>query len=64
MSSGPILALVLAREKAIVSWRELIGPTSTDKARTTHPDRQVFQEYKTQLEMMHVYTMVHGPIQY
>jgi len=43
-SSGPVLALVLAREKAIVSWRELIGPTNSIKARTTHPDRQAFQQ--------------------
>lgn len=44
MSSGPVLALVLAREKAIDTWRELIGPTSTIKARTTHPDRQALQQ--------------------
>lgn len=38
MSSGPIHAMVLAREKAIPYWRELIGPTNTLKARQTHPD--------------------------
>lgn len=38
MSSGPILGMVLAREKAIPYWRELIGPTNTLKARQTHPD--------------------------
>ncbi|XP_064594404.1 nucleoside diphosphate kinase homolog 5-like [Liolophura sinensis] len=38
MSSGPILALVLARDNAIAHWRELIGPTNTIKARQTHPD--------------------------
>jgi len=43
MSSGPILALALAREKAVTCWRELIGPTSAIKARTTHPDRQAFE---------------------
>jgi len=42
MSSGPVVALVLAREKAIDVWRELIGPTSTVKAQTTHPDRQAY----------------------
>jgi len=38
MSSGPIIAMVLAREKAIPYWRELVGPTNTLKARQTHPD--------------------------
>ena len=39
MSSGPIIAMVLARESAIACWRELCGPTNTNKARETHPDR-------------------------
>lgn len=38
MSSGPVLAMVLAREKGISYWRELVGPTNTIKARQTHPD--------------------------
>ena len=38
MSSGPVLALVVSREKGISYWRELIGPTNTLKARQTHPD--------------------------
>ena len=38
MSSGPILALVIARDQAISYWRELIGPTNALKARQTHPD--------------------------
>lgn len=38
MSSGPVIALVLAKEKAVSYWRELIGPTNTAKARETHPD--------------------------
>lgn len=42
MSSGPILALVLARDDAIAHWRELVGPTNTIKARQTHPDWLVF----------------------
>jgi len=42
MSSGPVLALVLARENAVTHWRELIGPTNAVKARTTHPSRQAF----------------------
>lgn len=38
MSSGPVIALVIARDQAISYWRELIGPTNTLKARQTHPD--------------------------
>lgn len=38
MSSGPVLALVIARDQAISYWRELIGPTNALKARQTHPD--------------------------
>ncbi|KAL8592686.1 NME NM23 member 5 [Nucella lapillus] len=38
MSSGPIIALVIARHQAITYWRELIGPTNAIKARQTHPD--------------------------
>jgi nucleoside-diphosphate kinase len=39
MSSGPVVAMVLAREKCISSWRDLIGPTNALKARATQPDR-------------------------
>jgi len=42
MSSGPVIALVLAREKAVTCWRDLIGPTNAIKARTTHPNRWLF----------------------
>ena len=38
MSSGPSIALVLARANAVQGWRDLIGPTNTVKARVTHPD--------------------------
>jgi len=38
MSSGPIIVLMIAKEKAISYWRELIGPTNTIKARQTHPE--------------------------
>eukprot|EP00002_Diphylleia_rotans_P005125 TRINITY_DN1419_c0_g1_i2.p1 TRINITY_DN1419_c0_g1~~TRINITY_DN1419_c0_g1_i2.p1 ORF type:complete len:201 (-),score=44.41 TRINITY_DN1419_c0_g1_i2:382-984(-) len=37
MSSGPIYALVLAKQDAIVEWRTLMGPTDSNKARDTHP---------------------------
>ena len=38
MSSGPMIALVLARDQAISYWKELIGPTNSIKAKQTHPD--------------------------
>jgi nucleoside-diphosphate kinase len=38
MSSGPVIALILSKEKAISYWRELVGPTNSLKARETHPD--------------------------
>ncbi|KAK3704851.1 hypothetical protein QZH41_017568 [Actinostola sp. cb2023] len=38
MSSGPIVALVLARENAVSFWRQLIGPTNTQKARDQAPE--------------------------
>ena len=53
VNSGPILALVLAREKAVTCWRELIGPTSAVKARTTHPNRQAFEEHSMHTTWWH-----------
>lgn len=38
MSSGPVMALVLARQNAISYWRQLIGPTNTQKARDQAPE--------------------------
>jgi len=38
MSSGPILALILAREDAVTYWRQIIGPTQTSKARDEAPE--------------------------
>ncbi|CAD5120997.1 DgyrCDS9541 [Dimorphilus gyrociliatus] len=38
MSSGPIVAVALSKDKAISHWRQLLGPTSTFKARDTNPD--------------------------
>lgn len=29
---------ILARENAILKWRELMGPTKVFKAKLTHPD--------------------------
>jgi len=39
--SGPVMALVLAKENAIAGWRALIGPTDSEKARETVPNRCV-----------------------
>ncbi len=32
MSSGPIVTLVLAKENAVLAWRELMGATNPDEA--------------------------------
>jgi len=39
MSSGPVLVMQLAREKAVSYWREICGPSNPARARITHPDR-------------------------
>ncbi|KAJ8320307.1 hypothetical protein KUTeg_001894 [Tegillarca granosa] len=38
MSSGPLLALGLAREDAITGWRNMLGPTEVNKAKEEAPD--------------------------
>lgn len=38
MSSGPVVVMELAKDNAIQSWRELIGPTNSRKAREIAPD--------------------------
>eukprot|EP00892_Ulva_mutabilis_P008667 jgi/Ulvmu1/6172/UM028_0028.1 len=37
MTSGPILALILAKQDAINAWRALMGPTNSEVARETAP---------------------------
>ncbi|XP_059846348.1 nucleoside diphosphate kinase homolog 5 [Hypanus sabinus] len=37
MSSGTSVAMVIARDKAIAHWNELIGPADSVKAKETHP---------------------------
>ncbi|XP_061858042.1 nucleoside diphosphate kinase homolog 5 isoform X4 [Colius striatus] len=37
MSSGPLVAMVLARHCAVSYWKELLGPSNSTKARRTHP---------------------------
>jgi nucleoside diphosphate kinase homolog 5 len=38
MSRGPVVAMELAKENAVQSWRNLIGPTNSKKARETEPE--------------------------
>uniref|UniRef100_A0A3Q3EJB1 Nucleoside diphosphate kinase B n=1 Tax=Labrus bergylta TaxID=56723 RepID=A0A3Q3EJB1_9LABR len=38
MSSGPIVALTLARDDAVTHWKSIIGPVNSVKARETHPE--------------------------
>nr|AAH49625.1 Nme5 protein [Mus musculus] len=38
MSSGPLVAMILARHKAISYWKELMGPSNSLVAKETHPD--------------------------
>ncbi|KAM3926036.1 nucleoside diphosphate kinase homolog 5 [Leptodactylus fuscus] len=38
MSSGPIIALELARHDAINVWRQVMGPSNSLKAKETHPE--------------------------
>ncbi|GLT41851.1 hypothetical protein SLA2020_158840 [Shorea laevis] len=37
MTSGPVLVMVLEKEKAVADWRHLIGPTDARKAKITDP---------------------------
>ncbi|GAB0195885.1 nucleoside diphosphate kinase 5 [Grus japonensis] len=37
MSSGPLVAMVLARHCAVSYWKELLGPSNSVRARRTHP---------------------------
>jgi nucleoside diphosphate kinase len=37
MTSGPIWALILAKNNAIAAWRTLMGPTDTEKAKLEAP---------------------------
>jgi nucleoside diphosphate kinase len=42
MSSAPIYALVLEKKDAVSQWRELAGPTNSEKAREVAPHRYGF----------------------
>ncbi len=41
MTSGPVYALVLAKQNAIKEWRSLMGPTNSNTARAEKPKRSV-----------------------
>ncbi|TRY90053.1 hypothetical protein DNTS_031572 [Danionella cerebrum] len=38
MSSGAVVALALARHQAISTWKAIMGPVNSIKARDTHPN--------------------------
>ncbi|XP_043197319.1 nucleoside diphosphate kinase homolog 5-like [Amphibalanus amphitrite] len=38
MTSGPVLAMVLSKDRAVRAWRRLLGPTSVAAAIKKHPD--------------------------
>ena len=48
MSSGPVVALVLAKKNAIADWRRVMGPTNPIEARESFPDtlRALFGKVK------------------
>lgn len=55
MSSGPLLALGLAREDAIDKWRNMLGPSNIDEARENDPSslRAQFAVPGVQVNMLH-----------
>nr|P90666.1 RecName: Full=Thioredoxin domain-containing protein 3 homolog; AltName: Full=Intermediate chain 1; AltName: Full=NME/NM23 family member 8 [Heliocidaris crassispina]BAA09934.1 intermediate chain 1 [Heliocidaris crassispina] len=55
MTSGEVLALGLAKESAIQSWREFIGPTTIDEAKEKAPDslRAQYSIPDTQVNVVH-----------
>jgi len=55
MSSGPLLALGLAREDAVSGWRDMLGPADLEEAKTNHPDslRAQFSVEDNPLNQLH-----------
>ncbi|KAL3853950.1 hypothetical protein ACJMK2_013244 [Sinanodonta woodiana] len=55
MTSGPLLALGLAREDAVQGWRHMLGPHEVQKAKEEAPDslRAQFSVDDTQLNQLH-----------
>jgi nucleoside diphosphate kinase len=47
MSSGPVIAMELAKVHAIRAWRDLIGPTNSKKAREQQMNHTVRAKYGT-----------------
>ncbi|XP_065051819.1 thioredoxin domain-containing protein 3 homolog isoform X2 [Rhopilema esculentum] len=55
MTSGPSLALCLAREDAVEAWRNLLGPKDVQQAREEAPEslRAVFSEENATINPLH-----------
>ena len=58
MSSGPMLALCLAREFAVEKWREVIGPTSVEQAKEESPERYTCVLYMYSIHV-HIHTYMY-----
>ncbi|KAK0149510.1 Thioredoxin domain-containing protein 3 [Merluccius polli] len=55
MTSGPVLALVLAREDAVQHWRNILGPADVTRAKAEDPDclRALFAAEGEPLNQLH-----------
>ncbi|XP_078810407.1 nucleoside diphosphate kinase 5 isoform X2 [Oryzias latipes] len=52
MSSGPIVAMVLACEDAVTRWKSIIGPASITNAKESQPECESFQEAVREIKFM------------
>ncbi len=62
MTSGPIVALVLARPNAVQAWRALMGPTNSLKARAESPRRCAALAETAWASVMHVSSRLAGSL--
>ncbi|XP_050407602.1 thioredoxin domain-containing protein 6 isoform X3 [Patella vulgata] len=55
MSSGPLMALGLARDDAVQGWREMLGPKEVEKAKTEAPEslRAQFSVEDVEINQLH-----------
>ncbi|KAK6181619.1 hypothetical protein SNE40_009441 [Patella caerulea] len=55
MSSGPLMALGLARDDAVQGWREMLGPKEVEKAKAEAPDslRAQFSIEDVEINQLH-----------
>ncbi|TGZ74876.1 hypothetical protein CRM22_000704 [Opisthorchis felineus] len=63
MSSGPCLALLLARQDAVDTWRKLLGPKDVAEAKATAPESlraQYFSEDKEDMAVGKSINLIHG----